>query len=176
MNSIQWWNNVKNDEVLLADWLIKQYRGEVTAASRIRILVLSKAKTEEQKNTLKLIAKQEEIHAGWIFDLLNSRNLVAKASINNAEGRYWSKTLPLAETSFENAVAVGAHAEAMRLERIKVIANDYLAPKDIQDTFKKILNDEIFHEKAFREMATKESLEKTSGSHNLGMELLGLTD
>ena len=176
MNSLQWWNNIKNDDLLLADWLIKQYRGEVTAASRIRTLALSKAKTEEQKRLLKIIASQEEIHAGWIFDLLNDRNLAAKASINNSEDRYWSKTLPLASVSFENAVAVGAHAEAMRLDRIKVIAEDDSAPKDIQKVFKKILADELFHERTFRAMATEESLKETSNAHNLGMELLGLTD
>lgn len=170
--SQQWWADTKSDTKLLADWLVKQYRGEVTASRRILAFVERFEPAGRARRTLEVIAEQEAMHASWVLDLLKARGV--DPSTEGAEERYWKETLPEIE-SFETGAAVGAHAEAMRLERIRVIAADREAPQDIQLTFVRILGDEVFHERAFREMAGEEAMARTQGSHERGMALLGLT-
>ena len=63
----------------------------------------------------------------------------------------------------------------MRLERIRVIAQDETAPVDIRETFVKILKDEVWHEKAFTQLSTTEALNSTLGDYKLGREALGLS-
>lgn len=172
MNSKQWWEKVKQNKDLLNDWLIKQYRGEVTASDRIIKFSEQYCNDAKHSKVLAIISEQEKTHAKWVLDLLQVRGITP--DIANAEERYWKETLTEIE-SFETGAAIGAHAEAMRLERIKVIAEDKEAPEDIRNTFSKILVDELFHERAFREMAGYQAMQKTQGSHEKGMELLGLT-
>lgn len=169
-NSKMWWESVKTNESKFNDWLIKQYRGEVTASNRIKQFS-NKYASEKNKLILSIIAGQERTHASWILELLHSRNIMP--DISNAEERYWKETLPEIE-SFETGAAVGAHAEAMRLERIKVICEDDSAPTDVRSVFKKILHDELFHERAFKSMAGEEAMNKTKDAHIRGKELLGL--
>lgn len=171
MNSKQWWDSVKNDSVKFNDWLVKQYRGEVTAATRIRVLKDNYPSSEKNKRVLEVIASQEEQHAGWVLELLVARGI--NPSLENAEKRYWAKTLQGIK-DFATGTAVGAHAEGMRLERIKVICEDEEAPADVRVVFQKILKDELFHERAFTQMSTPEALESTRGNHLLGKESLGL--
>jgi rubrerythrin len=170
--SLQWWNDTKNDQVRLVDWLKKQYRGEVTAASRITRLAENYDATDKQKKLLNKIADDEMQHAIWIRELLRNRG-IPLPSLNEAEDRYWAETLPGIE-DFETGAAVGAHAEGMRLERIFVIANDVDAPEDIRNTFARILKDETFHEQAFISLTNEAALEKTRGNHALGLQALGL--
>lgn len=168
--SKQWWESVKNDPTKFNEWLQKQYRGEITAASRIEQFA-EKYATQNYKRTLRVIAKQERQHASWVLELLINRGITP--DVANAENRYWSETLPEIE-SFETGAAIGAHAEAMRLERIRVISADDSAPSDVQEIFKKILKDELFHERAFRVMAGDQAMQKTMASHEAGRKLLGL--
>ena len=169
--SLTWWTEVKASPSLLKDWLVKQYRGEVTAADRIRVLANQFSVSGQDRKTLEVIASQEETHASWVLGLLNARGI--NPSVENAEDRYWASTLPGID-SFETGTAVAAHAEKMRLERIQVISEDQDAPEDIQSVFKKILVDELFHERAFRSMSTPAAMEKTHGNHELGRKALGL--
>lgn len=169
--SLSWWNEVKASPSLLKDWLVKQYRGEVTAALRIRNLATVYATDQRQRDILEVIAGQEEMHAKWVLGLLNARGVTPM--VDRAEDRYWAATLPGID-DFETGAAVGAHAEAMRLERIKVISEDQTADADIRETFTKILKDEVFHERAFRNLSTPEALAKTEGKHELGRKALGL--
>lgn len=171
--SEQWWEEVKADEAKLSDWLIKQYRGEVTAGDRVESFAKKYAPNSHAASTLFVIAGQERQHADWVLELLNSRGITP--DVSNAEERYWKETLPEVE-SFETGAAIGAHAEAMRLKRIRAIVADQSAPEDVRQVFEKILKDEIFHEKAFRKLAGKEAMMKTTESHQRGMELLGLVD
>jgi rubrerythrin len=169
--SLTWWNEVKASPSLLKDWLVKQYRGEVTAADRIRTLADNYATTGLQRKTLEVIASQEETHASWVLGLLNARGIMPCSE--NAEDRYWAATLPGIE-DFETGSAVAAHAEKMRLERIQVICEDQEAPEDIRSVFSRILKDELFHERAFRQMSTPAALAKTQDNHELGRTALGL--
>lgn len=166
-----WWESVKSDEAKINEWLIKQYRGEITAVERIMQFGLQYAETEHQSKVLHAIAAQEKQHAQWIRELLETRNI--EPVVENAEKRYWANTLPGIE-SFETGAAVAAHAEGMRLARIRVISSDEDAPSDIREVFKKILKDEEWHEQAFTQLSSPEALEATKSNHEAGLEALGL--
>lgn len=169
--SQQWWDEVKNDPEKFNEWLIKQYRGEVTAAARIFAVMVHFEMDKAAKKTLTKIAEQEATHAEWILDLLKSRGL--KPSMDFAEDRYWSEVLPGA-IDFQSAAAIGAHAEQMRLERINVIVEDKDTPEEVRSVFEKILKQEIFHAAAFEKMAGVEAMNNTKYSHEQGRALLGL--
>jgi len=173
-SSKEWWESTKNDSEGFNGWLLRQYRGEVTAAQRIRLLASQFNTSVQNQSILACIASQEETHADWVKSLLVSRGVVIPDDISKeAEERYWAKTLPGID-SFETGAAVAAHAEKMRLERIKAIAGDPEAPEDVRSTFSKILVDEEFHERAFRRMTNDSAYAATEGNHELGKEALGL--
>ncbi len=172
----QWWADMKASPELFNAWLMRQYIGEVTAASRINALLekFGEQTTPAGRRQLHFIAYQETQHAQWISELLAFRSItMADVSQVEAETRYWAKTMGGIE-DFITGCAVAAHAEKMRLMRIEVIANDPEAPPDVRAVFQKILPDEMFHERAFRTLTTPEALEKTQGNHEQGMEALGL--
>lgn len=103
--------------------------------------------------------------------MLTARGLETK--ILDKESRYWNKTIPSID-SFESGAAVAAHAEEMRLERIKIIASDDSVDNDIRETFKRILIDEVFHARAFRSMAGDKSFTEATENHKQGMIEIGL--
>ncbi len=173
-DSARWWEETRNDPERLVDWLFDQFRGEVTAASRIERLRDAYAAPDARAyRVLTVIAGQERRHADWVAGLLRSRGLTPEVR-GEPEARYWARTLP-GIADLETGCAVGAHAERMRLERIEVIAADPEAPADVRDVFTRILREERFHERALRGLATPESLERTREAHALGREVLGLT-
>lgn len=172
ISSEQWWSEVKNNPKRFNAWLVKQHRGEITAASRIDRFALRLAPNARFKKTLEVIADQERTHADWVLGLLKSRGITP--DLTHAEDRYWKEVLTQEEVTFEEVAAIGAHAEAMRLERIKAIASDDTAPADVRDVFQRILKDEMFHERAFRNMAGREAMARTEASHCRGREILGL--
>lgn len=169
--SQQWWDTVKTDPTKIVEWLKAQYRGEAAASTRVRDFAEKYAKTDQEKRVLDVIAGQEFMHAIWVADLLRARN-ETYSSFDSPE-RYWAHTLPDIE-SWETGCAVAAQAEAMRLERIKVIVNDPETPEDIRTVFAKILPEELFHERAFREYTTPDALAKTDVNRVKGLEALGL--
>lgn len=173
-NSKTWWNEIKNNNDLFNDWLKDQYHGEITAAHRIKELAEKVAAPKVQR-VLSIIAAQEADHAKWIKELLISRGL--SPQILTKEERYWSKTLPknYLDMPIEKLAAIGAHAEAMRLERIKVISADKDAPTDVRSVFNSILMDELFHEKAFRKIAGESNMAASLEAHKEGLAALGLT-
>jgi rubrerythrin len=169
----QWWEAVKASPEKFNEWLAKQYRGEVTAAERILALGRRFGATPQQLRVLRVIAGQEETHATWIAGLLAARKLPLP-TVEQAGERYWGQAM-VGIKDLDTGLAVGAHAEAMRLERIRAICQDPTAPWDVRETFMRILRDEQFHERAFREMATPEAMEATRGAHELGRQALGLS-
>ncbi len=174
LTSAEWWARTKADPERLLGWLKKQYVGEETAHERIEAFRAEFAIPGSfEDRTLKVIADQESKHASWIRVLLDTRGVDA-TQLTRHDARYWSEVVGGID-SFENGCAVGAHAEAMRLERIRAIANDADAPKDIQNVFQSILPDEEFHERAFRKFATDEALAAASPAHAEGLNALGLT-
>ncbi|MFK7987155.1 MAG: hypothetical protein AB8I08_14110 [Sandaracinaceae bacterium] len=94
--------------------------------------------------------------------------------VSEEPDRYWEA--PLAGIrDLETGCAVGAHAEAMRLERVAVICADERAPSDIRAVFQKTLPEERVHAAAFAQLATPEAPEATRGGREPGRKALGLT-
>lgn len=171
----QWWDGVKADDGKFTSWLLKQYAGEVTASIRIVQLGQQFGVTGRAAKVLAVIAEQEGQHADWIHGLLQARGISHPAiCMNAAQQRYWAETMPGID-SFETGAAVAAHAEEMRLARIRVIVADESAPTDVRDVFRKILKDEEFHATAFRGLTTDAALAATLEAHEAGMAALGLT-
>ena len=175
-DSKQWWESVKKDNSRLIEWLKKQYHGEVTAAERIRVFInrFGHQAAPSEIHILKEIAEQEENHADWIGELLENRGIKA-VKIKNKQSPYWDETLP-GIIDWATGCAVGAHAEKMRLERIRAICDDSESPEDIRRVFFKILPQEEFHERSFRSFSTAAALEKTKYNHLNGKNALGLSD
>lgn len=170
--SKEWWNSVKNDPEKLIDWLRDQYRGEMTAASLIQNFCEEYAKPgSRQERILMTIGAQESTHALLVEGLLVARGV--DPELSDVESRYWRETLP-SITSLESGAAIGAHVEAMSLERIHIIIEDPETPEDIRAVFTRILPQEEFHERAFREMAGPLAMADTQASHEAGMNALGL--
>lgn len=169
--SIEWWNETKSNTERLHDWLKDQYHGEVMAAERINFFITSKLEDGWQKRIVLTIEKQEATHAEWIADLLVARKI--EPAILNKEERYWDM-VESTNDSPEYSCAIAAHAEEMRLERIKVIAEDKEAPEDIREVFKKILIQERFHAKAFKTLCGNKYYAETAAQHAKGLEALGL--
>lgn len=171
-SSKQWWDAIKIDQTRFTSWLMKQYHGEVTAAERI-IAFTEKYTHPESRvaRTLLTIADQERTHAAWVGELLIARGITP--TVLEKEERYWDKTLGGIE-SFETGAAVAAHAEHMRLERIRVIVADMTAPADVRAVFARILPQEEFHEHAFSILAGEKAMQDTLRDHQAGRMAIGL--
>lgn len=170
--SQEWWDEVKTSNEKLVNWLKNQYHGEAVASERIRQYILPHF-GDKYAFMVERIADDEERHASWVGKLLSSRGITPE--ILQKEERYWREVMT---EDFKNdgnyAAAVAAHAEEMRLERIKVIMDDMTAPEDIRETFKNIYKDELFHAKGFKLIAGDEYYQKTAENHARGLEALGL--
>jgi len=167
----EWWQAIKADPDKMNRWLVAQYHGERGASRRIREFMDKHAVVYSREyEILNVIADQEELHAEWVLALLKARGLDPSA---DHEERYWKHVLPEA-TDLRTGAAVGAHAEAMRLERIRLIANDDTAPEDVRAVFRQILPHEQFHERAFRHMAGSEHMSQLARAHGKAMEAIGL--
>jgi rubrerythrin len=171
-SSRQWWEATRDDPARLLAWLADQYRGEATAAGRIEALRDLHAEPGSRAHRiLTAIAAQERRHAGWVAELLRARG--HEPAPPHDHSRYWREPLA-AIVDLATGCAVGAHAEAMRLERIETICDDPAAPPDVCAVFTRILPEERFHERAFRSLATPEALDATRDAHTLGRAALGL--
>ena len=174
--SAQWWDVVRADPTKLNAWLVKQYFGELDAAKRIeafRLRFCTPGSFEDR--TLRVIVKQEATHAEWVLKLLVDR--VPTAEMTRHEARYWAEVKPDQIDTFEQGCAIGAHAEEMRLRRIRVIANDYAngAHEDIRRVFQAILPEEEFHAAAFLRFTTDAAHQAAASAHADGLNALGLT-
>lgn len=170
---LEWWLGIKDNPELIINWLKNQYHGEATAASRIRNIITIHFEEDSLPHTLcERIANDEEKHATWIGSLLEARGI--EPILLDKKERYWDAVLEEAPENGEFNAAIAAHAEEMRLERIKIIMNDETAPKDIVDTFKQIYKDEVFHAKAFKHISGQEYYDQSSINHAKGLEAIGL--
>lgn len=172
MNTEQWLEKILSDQSNLYHWLQRQYVGEVNAARRIKALLDRPDLDNPTRCLIEKIASDEAKHAKWVLGLLAIRGVEVPA-LDDAENRYW-KPINEAMETFEDIAAAGHHAEGMRLVRIRALAACDRIDADIRDVFQRILPDEQFHERAFLAMSSQESLDKMKGSHEKGLELLGL--
>jgi rubrerythrin len=173
IDSVTWWRKTKGDPAAFIEWLHDQYRGETGAAGRIELLRDRYAPPGSRAfRVLTVVAAQERRHASWIGELLKARG--EPPSPSGKPDRYWRRTLPSIR-DLATGAAVGAHAEAMRLERIAAIAADEESAADVRAVFRRILPEEQFHHRAFASLSTPEAMAATEGAHELGRAALGLT-
>lgn len=177
-SSQQWWDEVKASPELLINWLKRQYHGERTAHDRMqRVLQLigPEGLTYSQRRGLVNISHQELQHAEWIGELLLARG-VHPTIMSEEDSRYWAEAISdeAVLSDQDKVFAIGAHAELMRLERIKVIAFDGDAPADIREVFSKILPEEVMHESFFRHHCSEEAYLAAAEGHEKGALALGL--
>lgn len=162
--SMEWWEEIKNDEPKLIEWLQRQCYGEYRAYERI-----SEIAKKFNNSLLSQIALDERNHHEWIKKYLLDRNIPL---LDTHTERYW-KEVNLKFDSIEEVGAVGYHAETMRLERIKIIAKDTTYP-ELALIFKAILPEEVYHAKVFKSLSTEEEIEIAKIDHEQGMIELGL--
>lgn len=178
MTSAEWWASIKKSPSAFKDWLMKQLAGEKAAAVRIQELSDRFCRPESgAKEILAKIIKDEKKHALWIEKIV--RTYYEEVEVVPETHRYWDEVEPDIETfsSLQYACAVAAHAETMRLERIKAIASDDefgAANPLIQSTFQAILQDEQFHAESFAMLAGEYCMQKAKDNHLSGMKALGL--
>lgn len=166
-----WINEVIGSPAKLNSWLSRQYVGEMLAAERIKELV--PLVDPRYKSVMNKIANDEAKHAKWVQNLLIRRN-ISIPEVSYKEDRYW-KTVLAGKTDINDLLAVGAHAEEMRLHRIRAIASDYRFDADIREVFSAILPDEERHAKGFAIAAGEVAVKATNKNHELGLKALGLT-
>lgn len=169
--SATWWTATKATPDRLARWLLRQYVGEMAAVNLLSELLIKYGHdaTDAEWQTVHKIMCQEATHARWVKDLLDARGLKPEANAST-DRRYWAEVLPNV-TSFAEAMAAGFHAEAMRLERIEVIAADPDAPADIRKVFQRILPHEKWHAEMFDVMRRGRELTRY---HERGLQALNL--
>lgn len=168
----QWWAEVSTDPEKMIKWLKDQYHGELTAAGRIRDVIRNYPEIrQEEAAALELIASQEIQHAIWVGALLDIRGI--PKGILNKEARYWNKVLPAEKIPFKHMMAIGYHAETMRLGRIELLRSESKFA-DIAFVFTLILKDELMHQRVFGDMAGPEAIEAMRSAHEEGLNALGL--
>ena len=168
----EWLEGILKDNKLLIDWLKKQYCGEVRAY--IKITEVSKyLLPTETKSKLRHIANQELQHSFLIGTLIHSRGYLPSVNYHSTEKRYWKNT-ELKKKTFKELMAVGSHAENMRLVRINAICDHPDTPDDIREVFQHIQKEELWHAKVFTDLSDIDSLEKMKYEHKCGLQLLGL--
>lgn len=163
--SQQWWDSIKGDESKVIRWLQKQCYGEYEAWRRISELFF-----RFNSPVLDMIAKDEYSHYIYIKNYLESRG---HSAYTQHEVRYW-KEIPKEVKTIEEVGAIGHLAEAMRLERIEIIANDMTYPA-LANLFTVILYDERMHVKAFKHLTNDIQIELARADHEAGMRSIGLT-
>lgn len=165
-----WINEVKASPAKFNQWLTRQYIGEMLAAERIE--QLAEQVPERQQGVIHRIADDEQLHANWVRGLLEVRCIpLPQVSIEGT--RYWEPILGQGLT-VQQLLAAGAHAEEMRLHRIRAIVADEEFPEDVREVFGNILPDEEFHARAFAAAAGPAAVAEAAGRHQQGMAMLGL--
>lgn len=173
----EWVAEVKESEAKLHHWLTRQYIGECLAADRLESLSKNPSVNLKHKAVIVRIALDERRHAELVAGLLTSRNL--PLPVPSYDGtRYWKPLVDAVVSgngpSYHSLMALGHHAEAMRLVRITALANDSEIDPDIREVFQQILPDETNHATWFEALSTPKAIEESKGMHDKGLELLGL--
>jgi len=169
----QWWDKCLNDPEKLEHWLVSLYNNEKDAEDRFNEFADKYCENDrEAYYTFKLIAEQERKHASLVEAILKNRGIeiFIKSSKN---GRYWRNTVPCMVDK-KTAAAIGAYAETLSLNRMRVIIKDSRTPEDLKDLFKVIEPEESFHAKSLKKIATDYGMKEVKDCHDKGLEALGL--
>lgn len=167
---VEWWERTRKDESRIISWLQRQHVGEMQASNSIMGLLFRfpEARTGYQKELADFV-EDEARHARELVACLKRRGA---SIILNHSSRYWAQQP--SPSSFIEACAMSAHAEALALVRIQVVADDLTAPWDIRTAFLGIAEDEKRHVELFRAIAGEDALESRLKAHLAGVAALGV--
>lgn len=168
-----WWVKVLADPSKLNTWLVRLYNNEKDAYERF--LGFSQQYCQPNSEAWHLfhfIALQELRHGQTVLEVLEKRGIVERGNPVVNE-RYWGKVLPCIE-SMETAAGVGALAEQLSLERMRVIIDCADTPSDIKEMFEQIEPDESVHARSLAVLAGKHGIKEVIDCHSAGLEALGL--
>jgi len=173
-----WWYSVLRDGSKLEKWLIRLYQNEFDAYYRFNDFANKYCVFEDEHWYLfKFLAEQELRHAHMVLSLIKLRGINDKLPINlftgNSPERYWDCVLPCI-VDLSTAAGVGALAEGLSLERMRVIISDPDTPKDIRALFEAIEPDEGVHAKVLGVLAGRHGISSVIDCHSAGLEALGL--
>ena len=171
----QWLEEVVTNPTKLNHWLQRQYVGEMLAAQRIQQIADAYQQMESANPSavmvLARIANDERNHAQWVKELLELFN-IELPEVTLEGTRYWQGDE--LDLPFTDLMALGHHAETMRLQRIVALSVDTRVHVAIQAVFSRVLQDEIFHARAFGDMTEPNAIERMRTRHQEGLERLGL--
>ncbi len=170
----RWWEVILADPEKLNTWLVRLYNNEKDAEFRFIDFANQYCQRDtEEWHLFHFIAMQERRHAKTVLDVLNERNVLAANGLSSANGRYWSKVLPCIN-NLDTAAGVGALAEGLSLERMRVILDYHATPKDLVQMFKEIEPDEAVHAKTLARLAGQHGIKQVIDCHSEGLIALGL--
>lgn len=173
MRTRTWWEHLLKDEAKLNTWLVRLYNNEKDAEHRFIDFAKRFCDGDmEAWHLFHFIAEQERRHAQIVLSVLNERG-VEVYETSSGTGRYWSKVLPCAVDK-DTAAGVGALAEQLSLERMRVIIEHPYTPKQLVDMFRQIEPDESLHARALANLAGKHGIKEVIDCHSEGLIALGL--
>lgn len=182
-----WWSGILLDSDKLNRWLIRLYKNEYDAYHRFNDFAIKYCeKHDEHWYLFKFLGSQELRHAGMVLDLMEARKVVMELYIEDSyvptevpqhykprPERYWDCVLPCIK-DLSTAAGVGALAEGLSLERMRVIISDPNTPNDIRVLFEGIEPDEGVHAKVLGVLAGRHGISSVIDCHSAGLEALGL--
>lgn len=168
-----WWHKCLNDPEKLEHWLVALYNNEKDAEVRFASFGINYCYNDKEAHkTFMIIAEQERKHAIMVEEILKNRNIKLYNKSSN-DGRYWRNTLPCI-CDMQTAAAIGAYAEGLSLQRMRVIIKDPNTPIDLKKLFEVVEPEESYHAKVLEQIATKYGMKKVKDCHDKGLEELGL--
>ena len=133
----EWWLKVLQEPARLNAWLVRLYHNEKDAEQRFRDFAEAFCQGDEGAwHLFVFISLHEKRHAGIVADVLTARGIFERGKLTGTE-RYWGQVLPCVIDQ-STAAGVGALAEGLSLERMRVIIRCRETPEDLRAMFEKI--------------------------------------
>lgn len=168
-----WWKKCLDDKEKLEHWLVSLYNNEKDAEERFKDFANKYCEVgSEEYNVFMEISEQEANHAVLVERVILNRGATIYQK-SSKDGRYWRNTLPCI-CDKKTAAAIGAYAESLSLNRMRVIIKDEQTPEDLKEMFKVIEPEESYHAKSLKKIATKYGMDKVKDCHDKGLDELGL--
>lgn len=169
-----WWLELLANQTRLHSWLVRLYNNERDACGRFQDFAARYCKDDlEAYHLFSFIAEQERKHGLIVLNVLIERKIVEREKPAGLAERYWQNVLPCVKDK-ASAAGVGALAEQLSLERMRVIINCDETPDDLREMFRQIEPDESLHAKALANLAGKHGISSVIDCHSAGLEALGL--
>jgi tRNA isopentenyl-2-thiomethyl-A-37 hydroxylase MiaE len=168
-----WWKKCLSDKEKLEHWLVSLYNNEKDAEERFINFANTYCMNDKfAYDTFMNIASQESNHAFLVEKIIKDRN-ISLYEKSSKDGRYWRNTLPCI-CDLQTSAAIGAFAETLSLNRMRIIIKDAETPDDLRKLFMIIEPEESYHSKILQKIATSHGMKSVKDCHDKGLEELGL--